>query len=200
MKRIVAIIVCLLSVFSFSVCANADEYHYNYVPSTAAPWKIIDSMSVTFYVSSNGKANVTYFVSSYSSAVEVTVYVEKKTSLFGWTQVGETENVSTSKTYISGSYSVPVDGSGEYRAVVIGAPESEKVKSIVYFTYDENVLLGDANSDGKINAFDARLVLRISARLQECTVKQLEICDIDCNKKLTAADARFVLRMAARLD
>ncbi len=62
------------------------------------------------------------------------------------------------------------------------------------------VLLGDANTDGKINAADARSILRFSAMLDEYDDEMLKICDVDKNGSLTAADARTVLRVAAELE
>ena len=59
---------------------------------------------------------------------------------------------------------------------------------------------GDINADGKVNAADARLALRISASLEEMTDKMLELGDMNNDKKLNAADARLILRKAAKLD
>ncbi|MBR5233380.1 MAG: hypothetical protein IKW03_04135 [Clostridia bacterium] len=58
---------------------------------------------------------------------------------------------------------------------------------------------GDANEDGVIRANDARLILRFSARLENYTITQRKICDIDNNGLVTAADARIALRLAAKL-
>lgn len=59
---------------------------------------------------------------------------------------------------------------------------------------------GDLSGDGKILANDARLALRIAAKLDLCTEKQLSAGDIDKNGKIDASDARKILRFAASLD
>ncbi len=63
-------------------------------------------------------------------------------------------------------------------------------------------LLGDANCDGKINAIDARLVLRISAKLEPypaVDTAYFKNADINGDGVLTAADARIILRCSAGL-
>lgn len=64
----------------------------------------------------------------------------------------------------------------------------------------KTVLLGDVNSDGKITAGDARIVLRISAQLDESDEKIIPLADADKNGKITSADARKILRYSAGLD
>lgn len=60
---------------------------------------------------------------------------------------------------------------------------------------------GDVNGDDKINASDARLALRISARLEaNIDESSTERADIDGNGKVSASDARKILRFSARLD
>lgn len=61
-------------------------------------------------------------------------------------------------------------------------------------------LLGDVNLDGKVNAADARLVLRITARLEKYPdVGSVVFMNADVNGDglLTAADARIILRVSA---
>ena len=62
------------------------------------------------------------------------------------------------------------------------------------------ILLGDVNNDGKITASDARLALRISARLDTADEYTGKAADMDGNEKITAADARKILRISAKLD
>lgn len=202
MKKIVAIILCFVCLFGFNICAGAESSSDDLYPTTDAAWMLIESVNVTFFVSANGIANVTYSITANISPVDVTVYVEKKTSLFGWSQIGEAESLRSEKRYITGSYSVPVDSEGEYRAVLIAVPkyESEKVKKTVNFSYDKSIFIGDVNSDGKVNAVDARLALRFSARLEKYTEAQKKICDVNGDKKITSADARYILRISAKLD
>lgn len=66
--------------------------------------------------------------------------------------------------------------------------------------YSDDYQIGDVNNDKKITASDARLVLRISARLEKASDLQIKAADIDNNGKVTAADARKILRVSAKLD
>lgn len=59
---------------------------------------------------------------------------------------------------------------------------------------------GDMNMDGKVTAADARLALRISAKIDELTAYALLVGDINQDGKLTAADARKILRIAAKIE
>lgn len=61
-------------------------------------------------------------------------------------------------------------------------------------------ILGDADSNGKVTASDARTALRFAASLDIPDEKQIIRCDINGDGRLTAADARTVLRTAASLE
>lgn len=70
----------------------------------------------------------------------------------------------------------------------------------VYYIYNDNGFhLGDVDNNGKINAADARLVLRYCARLETFSDVQILSSDINSDGKVTAADARLLLRYAAGL-
>lgn len=58
----------------------------------------------------------------------------------------------------------------------------------------------DLNSNGKVDAADARLILRASAKLDSLTTSQKKLADVNSDGNVTAADARTVLRMAAKLQ
>lgn len=60
--------------------------------------------------------------------------------------------------------------------------------------------LGDVNNDGKITAADARIILRVSAKLDKLDNEKLAVADMNSDGKITASDARTVLRMSAKLD
>lgn len=62
------------------------------------------------------------------------------------------------------------------------------------------VLLGDVNGDGRVNARDARLLLRYAAGLADETELDLAAADYNSDGRINARDARALLRVAAGLD
>ncbi len=61
-------------------------------------------------------------------------------------------------------------------------------------------MIGDVDGNSNITAADARLALRISAKLLIPTEAQKTAADIDKSGNVNAADARKILRIAAQLD
>ncbi len=61
-------------------------------------------------------------------------------------------------------------------------------------------MYGDVDRNRKINATDARKVLRYVAGLEELNSTQLKAANVDGNKKVTASDARRILRHVAGLE
>ena len=59
---------------------------------------------------------------------------------------------------------------------------------------------GNANLDGKIDASDARLILRHFSKLSELKGENLKYADANFDGTVNAADARIVLRIAAKLE
>lgn len=72
--------------------------------------------------------------------------------------------------------------------------------SIYASAENKNYSLGDINGDGKITASDARIVLRVSAKLEEKTEIITKYGDINSDGKVSAADARKILRVSAKLE
>lgn len=65
-----------------------------------------------------------------------------------------------------------------------------------------NYKLGDVDLDGKVTAADARLVLRMAARLEpypEADSVVFKNADVNGNGRITAVDARIILRVVAAL-
>ena len=60
--------------------------------------------------------------------------------------------------------------------------------------------LGDVNNDGKVTAADARLVLRMSAKIDPYSDDQIVYLDLNKDGKITAADARILLRISAKIE
>ncbi len=68
---------------------------------------------------------------------------------------------------------------------------------------DESVqdsMFGDVNNDGKINALDARKLLRCSALIEEITPEIIVLGDYTQDSVINASDARIALRVAAKID
>lgn len=62
------------------------------------------------------------------------------------------------------------------------------------------VVPGDVDSNGKVNASDARKALRNSAMLEILTDAQFLAADIDESGTITASDARAILRISAAIE
>ena len=60
--------------------------------------------------------------------------------------------------------------------------------------------LGDVNKDGKVNSTDARLALRISAKVQTADDFTSRLADANQDGKVKAKDARLILRASARIE
>jgi hypothetical protein len=61
------------------------------------------------------------------------------------------------------------------------------------------ILIGDVNSDSKITASDARVILQLVAGLRSIDTVELKIADVNADDKITAVDARYILQMVAGL-
>lgn len=67
-------------------------------------------------------------------------------------------------------------------------------------TIPDNYFTGDIDGNGEITASDARLALRISAKIDKFDSGVCYVSDVDRNGKITAADARKILRVSAKLE
>ena len=87
------------------------------------------------------------------------------------------------------------EGLAERVCATCGEKESKAIEKLAY-------LLGDANLDGQITAADARIILRISAKLETLEDNKIAVENIDVNfdGTVSASDARTVLRVAAKLQ
>ena len=66
--------------------------------------------------------------------------------------------------------------------------------------YDSRLVLGDVNGGGRVNARDARLLLRYAAGLAAENEIVLVAADYNGDGRVNARDARALLRYAAGLD
>lgn len=80
---------------------------------------------------------------------------------------------------------------GFAQAFPVSAAAAEKVQRIYY---------GDINENGKLEASDARLILRKSVNLEAFNDRQMRISDCNADGIITAADARIALRISVGLE
>ena len=96
------------------------------------------------------------------------------------------------------SHRIDKNSVGEYTVTVYSG---SYVCTFIYHVVPRSgVMLGDVNMDGRIEAADARLALRISARLEKAVYTALLAADTNLDNKIDASDARKILRVSARLD
>lgn len=62
------------------------------------------------------------------------------------------------------------------------------------------VVRGDVDLNGKVNAADARLALRKSAKLESLSDEQIRNADVNGDSLVTSTDARLILRFSAGID
>lgn len=67
-------------------------------------------------------------------------------------------------------------------------------------TFAAGILLGDINENAKVDAADARTILRASVGLEIFDEKQKTIADADKDGEISASDARLALRMSVGLE
>lgn len=64
----------------------------------------------------------------------------------------------------------------------------------------KTILLGDADQNGDIDAYDARMALRFAVEIDTPSSMDVTVCDIDGNGSVDSGDARAILRVAVGLD
>lgn len=97
--------------------------------------------------------------------------------------------ILTAIFFVTGSFPV-------FAEEILSATEEETTSSEA----NNEIMKGDADLNGKITAADARLILRISAKLVSVDNHRLSFADYNGDGTVTSQDARFVLRLSANLD
>lgn len=64
---------------------------------------------------------------------------------------------------------------------------------------EETILLGDMNSDGKVDTSDARLILRLAANMEFATDEMLLLGDMNSDGAITLEDAVQALKQASSI-
>ncbi len=96
------------------------------------------------------------------------------------------------------SHRIDVNTVGDY--IVTAISGSYQCTFKYYVVERTGVVLGDVDADGKITAADARMALRISARLEQATYTEMLAADANVDRMITADDARKILRVSAKLE
>ena len=114
----------------------------------------------------------------------------------------DNEPVLTSEPVSASDFTFTVPKSGSYTAKVTVTDADGTVTSVTggSMTAAKEAQKGDANCDGKVNASDARLVLRCAAKLETIDESFRHLADVNGDGRITASDARLILRAAAQLE
>lgn len=95
---------------------------------------------------------------------------------------------------------IPATGAKDDTTTEAPTTDAPTEKPTETTTPSGDVMKGDVDGNGKITASDARLALRIAAKLDAADAAKILVADVDGNGKVTASDARKILRHAARLE
>ena len=203
LKKIISLCLCCCLVFATGIISRAEDSEG--IMPLALQYINVDSVSLTFYISDDGFANIQYTVSvSGKDDITVKTYIEKNYLSLFWTRVdiGTEDNKwidNPDKRFYIGNHGAQLIESGLYRATVEIISGSDKIVKRAEFRYNKNITIGDVNDDSRITAADARLILRFSADLERFSASQKEKSDVNGDGRITAADARLVLRISASL-
>ena len=124
-----------------------------------------------------------------------------KTFTCTWCGEHKTESIAaTGHTWDAGVVTkeptATADGEKTYTCTICGETKTEVIEK----TGESEVLLGDVNRDGRLNARDARALLRHIAGLTEDGEIDLSAADFNGDGKINARDARALLRKIAGLE
>ena len=103
--------------------------------------------------------------------------------------------ISTTVTF--NVYPSALTSGATYNVYMVGTGADEAYKQVASFTYYAPYVLGDVNSDGKIEAVDALRVLRFLADQVELSSTEKLAADVNRDTKIEAVDALRILRYVA---
>ena len=174
----------------------------------------------TYNVSSytdSGMSYSSYIPSSFNVGDNLTICVEKSSAYYSdiefiITNPSVLEIKSVPHNYYE-FYSFNFKKAGITNVLITSAYDNNVVYKIMTFISDgydsyygeyisftgEKDRAGDVDGNGTINATDARLALRLSAKLCTCNTTTNQYADANGDGKITSSDARLILRVSARL-
>ena len=217
MKRIVSIFTVFILIVAFSVGSYAeiivddrwfDDVFLDYIIGSNHTSGVVgaipdyvntNGISIAFYISDTGKANVTYTISRRSdSSVNTTAEIYLEKHLFGpfWQRLNiQWKDTFTEKYHVQ-SFTANVNESGLYRVTMNVVSGKDKVRTSASFEYEKGRMLGDVVADGRITSADARKVLRYAAKLESYSANIEINGDVNRDGRITSADARLILNIA----
>lgn len=217
MKMIISILTVMIMLFAFSVGSYAeiivdnkwfDDMIFDYIIGSnhthgslgAAPeFTNTNGTTIAFYISDTGKANVTYTISrsaDSSASTTAEIYLEKHIAGPLWQRLNTKWKDTFTEKYHVQSFTANVNESGLYRVVMNVTSGKDNFSTSASFDYEKGKMLGDVVADGKINAADARKVLRYSAKLESYSANIEINGDVNRDGRITSADARLILKIA----
>ncbi len=87
----------------------------------------------------------------------------------------------------------------KFTAIIIAAAMLLTCISVTAFGSEKEFLLGDVDRDGQVSPYDARIILRAAANLDELSDEETALGDTYSDGKITAADARKILAISGKL-
>ena len=74
----------------------------------------------------------------------------------------------------------------------------DAAKLIIKFAPKCTEIIGDVNNDGKVNTFDAALLLRYCAEYEDVKIHEC-VSDVNADGKINTFDAAMILRYCAEM-
>lgn len=88
---------------------------------------------------------------------------------------------------------------GTYHVYLVGGGTAFAQSQVASFEYDKKYTLGDVNDDTFIDASDALMILKHSAKLELLTERQQLAANVNNDLYIDASDALLVLKYSAKL-
>ncbi len=187
-----------------------DIFHAFY----STEYRAKDSSAGAINFSNSSACNQTYWwISAIPvKSVSVTTYemmyeYQRETGWGEWTDVAPTDNSVKYETREVYRYSDSTDlashkwdeGKKDYNETIYTCTVCGETKSVIV---EIKYLPGDVNLDGKVNAIDARIILRVSAQIEKTENYNVPeyVFDLTGDGKVNALDARKALRISAQLE